>query len=187
MKHSRTRSHEHKTETTVSTPGLPEVGWLAAGSTPGALLVDFPSNSGGPIAARTTVAIDAPTLERALRTKQGVLLQFERGQPDLPIITGLIQVAESPLVELLLSSAPRGTAAPPDVAEAQAPAAEKTTIEAKLDGKRVVIEADQEVLLRCGGASITLTRDGKVLLRGTYVETRSRGVNRIKGGSVKIN
>jgi hypothetical protein len=42
-------------------------------------------------------------------------------------------------------------------------------------------------VLQCGSASLTLRRDGRVLIRGAYVETHSRGVNRIKGGSVKIN
>jgi len=51
----------------------------------------------------------------------------------------------------------------------------------------VVLEAEQEVVLRCGDASITLRRDGKVVLRGAYVETRAKGLNRIRGGSVKIN
>ena len=64
---------------------------------------------------------------------------------------------------------------------------DKPPLEARLDGKRVVLEGRDEVVLKCGDASITLRRDGKVILRGAYVETNARGVNRIKGGSVKIN
>jgi uncharacterized protein (DUF2345 family) len=60
-------------------------------------------------------------------------------------------------------------------------------VEARLDGKRVVLEGKDEVVLRCGEASITLRRDGKVLVRGAYIETQAKGVNRIKGGAVKIN
>jgi hypothetical protein len=60
-------------------------------------------------------------------------------------------------------------------------------VEARVDGKRVVLEGEDEVVLRCGDASITLRRDGKVMIRGAYVETQAKGVNRIKGGSVKIN
>ena len=51
----------------------------------------------------------------------------------------------------------------------------------------MVLEGHDEIVLKCGDASITLKRDGKVLLRGAYVETQATGVNRIKGGSVKIN
>ena len=59
--------------------------------------------------------------------------------------------------------------------------------EARVDGDRVVISADKEIVLQCGKASITLTRAGKILLRGAYLLSRSSGVNRIKGGSVQIN
>ena len=41
--------------------------------------------------------------------------------------------------------------------------------------------------MRCGEASITLTRAGKVLIRGAYVLSRSSGANRIKGAAVEIN
>jgi len=58
---------------------------------------------------------------------------------------------------------------------------------ARLDGGRLVVSAEREVVFECGEASITLTRAGKVLIRGTYVLSRSSGVNRIKGGSVQIN
>ena len=44
-----------------------------------------------------------------------------------------------------------------------------------------------EIELRCGKASLILTRAGKVLIRGAYLLSRSSGVNRIKGGSVQIN
>ncbi len=58
---------------------------------------------------------------------------------------------------------------------------------AKLDGERLVLKAKQEIVLECGRASITLTRAGKVLIRGTYLSSRSSGVHRIKGASVDIN
>ncbi|MEL6363531.1 MAG: DUF6484 domain-containing protein [Pseudomonadota bacterium] len=53
--------------------------------------------------------------------------------------------------------------------------------------ERETIEAEEELTLRCGRASLTLTRAGKVLIRGAYVSSRSTGVHRIKGGSVEIN
>ena len=71
-------------------------------------------------------------------------------------------------------------------AKAASPA-EVKPLTAVVDGKQVVIEAADEIVLRCGEASITLRRNGRVIIRGAYVETRSRGVNRIKGGSVQIN
>jgi len=56
-----------------------------------------------------------------------------------------------------------------------------------LDGESLVLTGTREIVLRCGGASMTLTRAGKVLIQGEYVLTRSKGVNRIKGASVQIN
>ena len=50
-----------------------------------------------------------------------------------------------------------------------------------------MLTAEREIVLKCGKASITLTRAGKVIIRGAYVLSRSSGVNRIVGGSVQIN
>jgi hypothetical protein len=147
------------------------VGRLVAGSTPAHLKVDF---GAGALRARTTVPIDAATIGRAVASKRGVLLLFENGDPALPIIIGLLE--ESDGGALLGQLLTRSSTAP-----APAP------LEARLDGKRVVLEGREEVVLRCGEASITLKRDGKVLVRGTYVETQAKGINRIKGGAVKIN
>jgi hypothetical protein len=58
---------------------------------------------------------------------------------------------------------------------------------ARVDGRTVALTGEEEVVLRCGKASITLTREGKVLIRGEYLLSRSTGVNRIKGGAVQIN
>jgi hypothetical protein len=60
-------------------------------------------------------------------------------------------------------------------------------VEARLDGKKVTLTGEEEVTLKCGKASITLTSAGKVLIKGEYVVSRSSGVNRIKGGAVQIN
>ena len=49
------------------------------------------------------------------------------------------------------------------------------------------ITGEREITLRCGKASITLTKAGKIILRGTYISSRSSGMNRIKGGSVQLN
>ncbi len=68
-----------------------------------------------------------------------------------------------------------------------APAGSGPVIEASVDGRRVRLTAQDEIVLECGAASITLRRNGRVIIRGTYVETQSEGTNRIKGGQVQIN
>ena len=57
------------------------------------------------------------------------------------------------------------------------------------DGVEEVLQltAEREIVLRCGKASITLTRAGKVLIRGEYIFSRSTGVNKMKGGSIQLN
>jgi hypothetical protein len=60
-------------------------------------------------------------------------------------------------------------------------------LEVITDGKRMILTAQEEITLRCGKASITMTKAGKVLIEGDYLLSRSRGSNRIKGGSVQIN
>jgi len=146
------------------------VGWIAGFDVQRGLLVDFPG-SGGPVPARSIIPLDKAAAERAAAEKQGAVLQFENGDPRLPVLMGLIQpAAQTPLLDALLAAPEPGS-----------------KLEAKVDGKRVLIEGKDEIVLRCGQASITLRRDGKVVLRGTYLETRASGTNRIKGGSVQIN
>ena len=93
-----------------------------------------------------------------------VVLMFEEGDANRPIVMGLVQGrAGWPLPD------------PPAQVEVQA------------DGLRLVVHAKEEMVLRCGKASITLTKAGKVLIEGSYVLSRSTGVNRVKGGSVLLN
>lgn len=151
-----------------------KIGRLAPGSEPGAVIVEFDGGADGPVAARTVVDLDEAKIRHALASRQSAVLLFENGDPRLPIVLGLISADPgATLLGALL--APLRAAAPALPAEA------------RIDGKRVVLEGKDEVVLKCGEASITLTRDGKLFVRGAYVETRATGVNRIKGGSVKIN
>ncbi len=151
-----------------------KVGNLALGCKPGALLVDFAGNAAGPLPARSLVTLDDAAIRQALANRQGVVLLFENQDSRLPIIVGLL--SPDPGAALL------GSLLQPPAAPGPA-----RRIEARVDGKRVLVEGDQEVVLRCGESSITLRRDGKVILRGAYIETTAKGLNRIRGGSVKIN
>jgi hypothetical protein len=57
----------------------------------------------------------------------------------------------------------------------------------RLQGGDIVIDAGEELTLRCGEASIRITRDGKIVIRGEHILSRAKGTQRIKGGSVAIN
>lgn len=93
-----------------------------------------------------------------------VLLAFEGGDPTQPIVLGLLRGGDG---------------------QSQSYGAGNVQID--VDGERLVVGAKQQLVLRCGKASITLTRAGKVLIEGSYVLSRSTGVNRVKGGSVQLN
>jgi hypothetical protein len=62
-----------------------------------------------------------------------------------------------------------------------------TSATVTVDGDHLLIQATRQIELKCGDASIVLTKAGKVLIRGNYVLSRSRGSNRIKGAFVDIN
>ena len=161
---------------------VPLVGWLVGMNSAGLPLVDFEGNPGGPCVARRTIPLEPDTIRQAVETRQGVLLSFERGNPRLPLITGLIQ-SDTPGLDAILE----GPEANAGQAPAEQPEPRAAPMEAHVDGKRVIIEGADEIVLKCGQASITLRRNGKLILKGTYVETHSTGVNRIKGGSVQVN
>ena len=93
-----------------------------------------------------------------------VLLAFEGADPARPIVIGVLQ-----------GQVPWPVKDRPDQVQVDA------------DGQRLVVTAQKEMVLRCGKASITLTQSGQVLIEGSYVSTRSTGVNRIRGGSVQLN
>ena len=59
--------------------------------------------------------------------------------------------------------------------------------QAEVDGARIGVHARDEVVIRCGKASIVMRRNGRIVIQGCYVETRSAGTNRIRGGQVRVN
>lgn len=117
----------------------------------------------GPMQARLAVPATLDQIKHAIDTQQSVLLLIEDRAPERPIIVGFVE------------DRVKTDAGPPQV------------VEADVDGKRVRIVGKDEVVLECGSASITLRRNGRVVIKGAYVETHSDGTNRIKGGQVRIN
>ena len=93
-----------------------------------------------------------------------VVLSFEDADVSRPIVIGLLRQADARKMQ-----------------------DRQSHVDIQADGERVVLTAKTEIVLRCGAASITLTRAGKVLISGESISTRARGVNRIMGGSVQLN
>jgi hypothetical protein len=53
--------------------------------------------------------------------------------------------------------------------------------------RQVVLEADEELTIRCGDATIAFRKDGRILIKGAEIVSHARGRNRIRGGSIQIN
>lgn len=53
--------------------------------------------------------------------------------------------------------------------------------------RRLRIAAGEELTIECGKSRIHLRADGRIEIRGEHVVSRSRGPNKVKGGSVHIN
>lgn len=51
----------------------------------------------------------------------------------------------------------------------------------------LVLRSNHRIVLRCGEASLTLTRDGRVLVRGKDVLSRARQRNQVTGAIVRLN
>jgi hypothetical protein len=122
-------------------------------------LVLFPGQPGSAgLAAAATLDVHGSHIGRQ------VVLLFEGENPHRPIIVGLLRTTRA----WTLADQPG-------------------QVEVDADGERLIVTAKEQLVLRCGKASITLTRSGKVLIQGAYVSSRSSGVLRMKGGSVQIN
>jgi hypothetical protein len=138
----------------------------------------------GNTAYESVLALSTQPVNASLVGRQLALL-FAGGNCSQPVIMGFIH---APLLDLVLAETPQQADAPAtETLLFEAPSSLSAPPKAMLDGQRLVFEAEEEVVLRCGAASITLQKDGRVLIRGTYVVSRASGVNRILGGSVQVN
>lgn len=54
-------------------------------------------------------------------------------------------------------------------------------------GKQVVIQADDELVLQCGESSIVMTAGGTVYIRALYIDSHAQATQRLRGGSVQVN
>lgn len=129
----------------------------------GIALVDFQGNRVGPVRARS-VCVSPP--KSYGESQCAVLLVFERGDPTLPIIVGIVR-------DTLFPSVGQGPEENADASNVQA--------------RILTWEAGEFLEFSCGSASITLTNDGRVQIRGREIISRSSRSNKIRGASVQIN
>jgi len=124
-----------------------------------------------PCAAKLLAHLDRHELAKPRHRGRDVLVVFQDGDRGKPIIIGLLEEPLESMVEM--------TAATNETPDRKR--------ELRIDGKRVVIEADDEIELKCGQGSITIRKDGKIVVKGTNVLTHATGPNRVRGGSVSLN
>lgn len=156
-------------ETKQQVDGI-RVGQIVKIEESGQVWVDYPDNPRGPVAARLTSSVKRGSLTQAANSNNEVLLVFENNDPNLPII---IDILYSPIDELLAATSITSETNKPE--------------DFIVDGKRIIFNAKEEIVLRCGKGSITLKKDGKVVIRGTNLISRASVTNKIKGGAVQIN
>src|SRR5688572_2106269 len=84
--------------------------------------------------ARTTVDLSGTHIGKE------VVLMFEAGRPDAPIVMGVLRDGGWPL------------------------ASQPAQVQVDANGERMVVNVAEELVLQCGRAKITLTKAGKVLV-----------------------
>ena len=120
--------------------------------------------------ARLVSGLDRNELIKDEYIGREVLVVFPEGNTDIPVIIALMENPIDQLVSLEIEDDEK-----------------KQEKDFKIDGKQVTIEAENEIVMKCGKASILLRNDGKIIIKGTHLLSRSSGPNRIKGASVGIN
>ena len=123
----------------------------------GNAVVDHPQSPSGAGAARVATPCPDTTLEGAVG--RAVVLVFEEGDPARPIVVGWLDDVSN--------RAPHRTL--------------------RVDGHTVVVAAEKRLELVCGESSITLTEDGKILVKGVNVLNQATELNKIRGAAVRIN
>ncbi len=127
----------------------------------GKIMVDFSNSPHAPVQARSIIDIFPDDIDRE------VLIGFANNTYDLPVIIGRIQPQPLVVEEICLD-----------------PEKKKELV---IDGKRKILEAEETIELRCGESSILMKKNGKIVIKGTNIVSRSRGANKVKGASVHIN
>lgn len=161
-------------DTTVpTTPAQPCLARIVTIDADGQPRVAFAGLVGPPPVARVLGGVPTEQLEAARREARPILLGFLEGRADAPVIVSLASLADLPQAQ---------------------PEAELDELQVEVDGAtdvavggRDVIEAEHELVLRCGAAAITLRADGTVRITGRDITSWARRRHRIRGGSVAIN
>jgi hypothetical protein len=130
-------------------------------------LVNYTGNaSTAPVPAETTVFLGRADVSRE------VTLQFENGDPRKPTVTGIVRKPEE---------TERAVKAKHLLAVLSECA------DVTVSGDKLILTLTRDTQIQCGESHVNLTRGGKIVLEGKDVLSRSWGMNRVEGASVKVN
>lgn len=124
-----------------------------------------PEGGAEPITVAIGIEISDGTLVRAVRRQQRALVARTVDPTPRWTLIGLVRERVS----------------------AKARDAKPGRLEVVIDGEKLRLEAQHDIELRCGQASITLRYDGRIEVRGTHILSASRGPQRIKGATIALN
>ncbi len=162
-------------------PGEIVIGTLVDTDKQGQPLVDFSENPANkPLKAIATLVLTQRHVGRQ------VALLFTNGNLQNPVIMGMIH---SPLQDMLENFGQFQTKDEPDN-ETRNDAGQEGDLKVDdvlVDGQKIIFEAKDKIVLKCGKSSIILTKDGKVSIRGKNVLSRATGTHQIKGSAFQVN
>ena len=133
---------------------------------PGEILIQYKDHK--PAKARLLSNIDKESITGDYGLNRKVLVVFDEGNPEKPIIVGVIESLVDEIISLEIDD-------------------EKQQLKADVDNERVFLEAEKEIVLKCGKGKISINKEGKIIILGTDLISRASGSNKIKGGNVRIN
>lgn len=177
---------------------LVQVATIAGGGSASTSMSTSTSLSKAAPALVLSIGANAPV---TARMGDPVLLAFPDGADGPPVLLGFLSAGAAlagPTADPVAGANAATNSATATTADAGADArvdAEPETAvrlgrgrkEARLDGRCVTLEAQDEIVLKCGRSSLTLRRNGEVILRGVRVLSRAAQTQRIRGASVQIN
>ncbi len=179
---------QSQTQTRVAAPGGEIViGTLVALNALGRPLVNFNASGEQFVSLEATTTLSLTPREVG---RQAALL-FIDSDIQKPVVIGLVHSSLNMLLESYQTAEAdlqkTGSENPSPGEAKEAVGSVHGLDDVVVDGKRVQIEGKEEIVFKCGESSITMTKAGKITIRGKYILNRSSGVNRILGGSVQVN
>ncbi|MCG8610383.1 MAG: DUF6484 domain-containing protein [Pseudomonadales bacterium] len=111
-----------------------------------------------------------------------VAISFASNRGQQPIIMGVIS---SRLDQVLENTTSVGLLS--DHSNSAGGRNENSPPEVRVNGDKLELSAASEITITCGKSSISMNKEGKILIRGEHILSRAAGAHRIKGGAIQLN